>query len=477
MSQTSNEFTFGIKDLDFLFKGALVPGTTLLIAGHPGAGKTTFSATICYNNALEGKPCLYLSFQESKEKFENQMLKYRMDFRSLEEKKLFKFVRLPVVASDEIINVLSEVIGSSMNEIKARLLVLDSATPISETLQSARVGRSIFQNFFYDLSRAINGLVIIVEELPLGMSSLPNSDLEFVADAVILMKHVIKNSLLVRSMEFRKFRGAPLTIAEVPFSIREKEGLTVFVPRQLESVPPPRTERKIVPPCKALERSLHELYPGSSVLLVSPSYARSVYLEVIPVVATAIVNGLTIGVISYKYSRSELLRYLDYTAKRLGIPFESIMNRVKFLEGINPTAFSIEELMHIENRLLNNTRPDVVIFHSPEHILLTNEEKATYYRLLYNQLLLLRGLGILTVRMTSYINEEDFSAQAAQSEAVIRISYIRRSGQISSVGSPLEPELFVWRSGFEPRLLYGSTLQECFNEMKRRVREKVGLTK
>ena len=471
----SNELIFGIKGLDSLFPHSLTEGTTLLIAGHPGAGKTTFATTICYRNAVRGNPCLYLSFQENKEKLYHQMSKYGINLKEAEDKRLFRFIRLPVITGEEIIKMLSEVIGDTLREFKPKVFVLDSATPVSEALSSG-VGRSIFQNFFYDLTRAINGLVILVEELPLGMITLPNRDLEFVADAVILMKHDVKNSLLVRKMEIRKFRGAPLTIAELPFSIKEKEGLTVFTPIKLEDVPPIRKDRKLFPPCKALERVMPNLYLGSSVLVAVPPYARSLKYEVIPIIALGFLNNLSIGIISYRYSQNEIIDFVREASEQLGIPWKIGTKMLKFAKGINPTAFSPEELLHVENSLISEANPEMIVFHAPEAVTMSSASP-TYYRLLYNQLLKLRSKGILVVRLMSVVHEESFLRQATLAETVIRVNYVKRgtSTRYSEVG--LEPELFVWHAGSEPKILAGNALNECFREMRFNIRSKLGEVK
>lgn len=47
-------FTMGVDELNALI-GEIVPPYTILIEGHPGAGKTTLGSSICYHNALRGK--------------------------------------------------------------------------------------------------------------------------------------------------------------------------------------------------------------------------------------------------------------------------------------------------------------------------------------------------------------------------------------------------------------------------------------
>lgn len=460
-------FVFGVDGLDDMFQKALVPGTTLLVAGHPGAGKTTFAATICYKNALLGKPCLYISFNERYEKFLRQMAKFGMHFEPLEEKKLFKFIRLPIISSKEIIDILADTLTKALSEIKAKVLIIDSATPISETLKAPEISRSVLQNFFYDITSVIKGLIVLIEELPLGRKTLSTSDIEFVADAVILMKHRIDEALLVRTIEFRKFRGAPLNVSEVPFSIREEKGIQVFAPITLESVPPPKRDVTYYFPCTALERAVKEIYPGTTILIATPPHARSATLGLYPLIALSVLNDLDFGVISYRYSSEEIKWYITLIANHLGVPCDEILKRLKFAEGLNPTAYSLEELLYKENELIEKYKPNMVLFHAPELIVDYVDNLQRYRRLLYNQLLFTKVNNIITFRYISPSDERHFMLQASVSDVIFRINYRRAEGGV------LKPEVYVWRSGHEPWILDCDVIENCIQEIRSRVGQKI----
>ncbi|MFN4046607.1 MAG: RAD55 family ATPase, partial [Acidilobaceae archaeon] len=83
MSATRYEeiaFDFGVEGLDEYYPKILSSGTLLAIAGHPGSGKTTLAAQICYSNAIKGKKCLMVSTQESEEKFLKFMKTFGFNF-------------------------------------------------------------------------------------------------------------------------------------------------------------------------------------------------------------------------------------------------------------------------------------------------------------------------------------------------------------------------------------------------------------
>ncbi|MEM0027445.1 MAG: ATPase domain-containing protein [Ignisphaera sp.] len=114
---------FGVDVLDKYFKNALEPPATIVVAGHPGAGKTTLASTICYANTLRGYRCLYISFQEDKEKLFRNMAGVGMDLRLAEEKGLLTFTKLPIVLDVEKV---VEHINSIVIGFSPTIIVVDS---------------------------------------------------------------------------------------------------------------------------------------------------------------------------------------------------------------------------------------------------------------------------------------------------------------------------------------------------------------
>ncbi|MEM4040589.1 MAG: RAD55 family ATPase, partial [Ignisphaera sp.] len=97
-------YIFGITGLDKYLNNVLKPNSMVVIAGHPGSGKTTLASTICYSNALRGHKCLYVSFQEDREKLFNNMKSFDMDFYKLESQGLIKYVQFPLYfAVDDVV--------------------------------------------------------------------------------------------------------------------------------------------------------------------------------------------------------------------------------------------------------------------------------------------------------------------------------------------------------------------------------------
>lgn len=64
----------GIDGLDNLFADGGIPkGSSVLIAGGPGTGKSILCRQICYNRISQGRRCMYVSFEETRERIVKSM--------------------------------------------------------------------------------------------------------------------------------------------------------------------------------------------------------------------------------------------------------------------------------------------------------------------------------------------------------------------------------------------------------------------
>jgi len=89
---SSNAISFIVEVLgDFVAEPRLV-----VVAGHPGAGKTTLASYMCYYAMQRGEKCLYISFQEDRDRLYKQLYNIGLDFKRFEDLKQLTFIKLPV---------------------------------------------------------------------------------------------------------------------------------------------------------------------------------------------------------------------------------------------------------------------------------------------------------------------------------------------------------------------------------------------
>jgi circadian clock protein KaiC len=459
----SSKLVFGVEGLDKLFSDVLKPPATIAIAGHPGAGKTTLAATICYYNALNGHRCLYVSLQEDKVKLFRNMRNLGIDLEALEGKGLVKFVEFPLYSEvSEIANEISKIVSSE----NFGVVVVDSINPLLQAVEGDYGKRAWLQNYFYNLARVVNGVMVLVAELPFGREYIELGAIEFVVDAIMILKHSIERGLVTRRIEVRKARGAPLHIAEMLFSIEQGKGIVVYIPPMLEKIA--REGREIEIPCRKMKSIMNvsaHLHKGMVVYLAYPPDARP--LNYIPLfIGMAVLNNMKIHVISYLYP-PETIKLLIYRSFRDLIELERIeriVNRFVRISSLNPFMYSIGELLHKELSMILED-DDIIAFHGIDVLQMVVHDRGNYMQNLYNQLNYLKDEQKLIVRIGSIIDEEMYRMNAAISDVVMRfeLEHANRSPVYS---------LFMWRRGLtKPFILREDELMECINEVSEKVKQ------
>ena len=103
----NKELLFGIDEIDQVFIGKLPYGSTIIIAGEPGSGKTSFAARVAYENMVKySSKVLYINFNEDLERFLNNMAMLGMNFQEFINEGLFKYISIPLIASHDLIDYL-----------------------------------------------------------------------------------------------------------------------------------------------------------------------------------------------------------------------------------------------------------------------------------------------------------------------------------------------------------------------------------
>ncbi len=458
------KFLFGVQDLDKHYSHAIRPGTIILVAGHPGAGKTTFAAKMCYVNALRGKPCLYVSFNEERDKFLEWMRGLGFDFTELENRGLFKYIKLPVLTEDTLFSDLMDVLVENIHKFKPLIVVIDSITPVSEILgeKGAKV-RSFLQNFLTNLSRSIQGVIMLVAEIPLSTEYVSLGSAEFVADIVIIMKHRVEGSRLVRTMELRKVRGVAISVAEIPFAIREGEGIRVFTPPIMRRSTGPDLSKSIKLRCTALKDVLDHIHPGMSLSYITPTSARGPGYLLIPLIDIIMRHRLKVALISYRLTSAELRHYFEEFLRRIGTEFvsEELWKHVVCAEGVNPTTHSLEEVLH---KVLDALRkkPNVMILHGVENLFIVYGNPQKTYNSLFNIVQHNKTLGVFTVLLASAVDEQVRNMLSNIADIVVSESY-----EITAPTGKLHPRTYIWASGSVPRILSYEEVLECLEELKK----------
>ncbi|MCK4902520.1 MAG: AAA family ATPase, partial [Thermoplasmatales archaeon] len=77
--KTKEYIKTGIPGFDKLFTNGIPKGSTVLIAGGTGSGKTNFCLQLLAHHASQGKKCYFMGFGESEERLSEHMQNFGWD--------------------------------------------------------------------------------------------------------------------------------------------------------------------------------------------------------------------------------------------------------------------------------------------------------------------------------------------------------------------------------------------------------------
>lgn len=209
----------GIPGLDDLFEKGIPVGSSVLIAGGAGSGKTILSLQTLYHHALHGEKCLYMSFEESEERLIHHMEDFGWDPQPLIKKgdllikrfNPFDITRnvdaLLMQAKGELLIDIEPVIFP--NNFKPDIIVVDSLTAIASAFTGREDSYRIYieQLFrFFEKIDATSFLLTETKQIPTIFSQ--SGVEEFLADGVIVLYAIKRGNVRENAIEVLKLRGA-----------------------------------------------------------------------------------------------------------------------------------------------------------------------------------------------------------------------------------------------------------------------------
>ncbi len=219
--------------MDKLVGGGIPAGSSVLLAGSCGTGKTIFSLQFLYNGALKNEPGVYVTFEESRDKVLRQGRGFGWDLGGMEDKGLLDIY---VVDTDDMDEILSE-IKDRVGGVNAKRLVLDSLTTMMEhgVIFRSGISRDVgkrererggtrFPLKGFDVTRKdiyfvigqINGLgttSLLISEAGEGGEYISRDTIsEFACDGVIQLRINEVGGDIERLLSVRKLRGTEIVM-------------------------------------------------------------------------------------------------------------------------------------------------------------------------------------------------------------------------------------------------------------------------
>jgi KaiC/GvpD/RAD55 family RecA-like ATPase len=228
----------GIKGLDQLIDGGFIEGSTVLLSGGTGSGKTIFGLQFLFHGASHfSEPGIYVTLETRPKDLRLEALQFGWDLEQLEKDKALIIIdaassKAGLPTSEKFalrrgfdISSLAEEIYRAIDEIKARRLVFDCVSALSIRFdEPSEVRNEIFR--ISALLRELKVTSLLISETIEPTSQSRAGVEQFITQGFISLNLVETNGTLKRDLLIWKMRQTAHSLKKHPFTI-SKSGIEV----------------------------------------------------------------------------------------------------------------------------------------------------------------------------------------------------------------------------------------------------------
>ena len=217
----------GIAALDDALEEGYWSGSTTLIAGPSGAGKTIMGLNFVYAGAAHGEPGVYVTLQENRTQIARVIGRFGW---SIDDPNVVIIDRSPVdLYVDELVYELLD----RIDEVGARRLVVDSLNDLIVATPDSMRLREFLYSLVQRCARQGISLMFTYETMELfQITRLSELGMSHIADNVVLLQHVQDGSDVKRALIVLKSRGSMSSTVIREFKI-SVDGITLGEPIDL----------------------------------------------------------------------------------------------------------------------------------------------------------------------------------------------------------------------------------------------------
>lgn len=211
-----------IKNFDSLIEGGFTKNSTNLIVGNSGSGKTIFAMEFLIGGMNRGEKCLYVTFEEKKVAFYENMKKFGWDLAKFEEKGLFTFLEYTPSKVKTMLEEGGGTIESIILTKKISRMVIDSISSFELLFEDELAKREAAIALFTMIRDWNCTSLLTYEEEPTEKEKISSHTLEFESDSIIILYFVSNKGKRERYLEVLKMRGTNHSTKMYAFDITKK---------------------------------------------------------------------------------------------------------------------------------------------------------------------------------------------------------------------------------------------------------------
>lgn len=223
----------GIKGFDKLVRGGFLEGTSILLTGSPGTGKTIFGLSYLYNGCKKyNEKGLLVTFEEREDNLHRQANKFNWDLAKIQDEGRLFISCIPASAIER--NTVDSITRTiKRNNIKR--LVIDSLSTLAMNTPTLDKGTRTIEDlsikkFIYGFLHTISQTKvtsIVISHVHSDQSLSIDGVSEFICDGIIKIKFQPMGGRYSRALSLEKMRSINNDEDLHPLEINNK-GITVY---------------------------------------------------------------------------------------------------------------------------------------------------------------------------------------------------------------------------------------------------------
>lgn len=213
-----------IPGMDDILKGGVLPGSSILVTGGPGSGKSIFALEFIYNGAKNNIPGLFITSEQSGSSLRANSNSLGFDLEEYEKNGLITIMEQSVTSSKMIS---LEAPLTLLKKKKIQRVVLDSLTLFEFVYSKGMEFRKGIIGFLKQMQDAGITLLVTSEREVTDIDTFLYKTEDYLFDGMIVLTKVRKGSSFERILHVAKMRGQEHSIDIYPFTI-SKGGIKVM---------------------------------------------------------------------------------------------------------------------------------------------------------------------------------------------------------------------------------------------------------
>ncbi len=218
----------GIKNFDKLAGGGFEKNSTNVIVGPTGSGKSVFCTQFLIEGLRKGEKCIYVTFEEKKQQFYQNMAEFGWNLEAYEKKGQFYFLEYTPSKVRTMLEEGGGEIETIVVENKVSRLVIDSMTSFALLFYTELEKREAALSLFNMIKNWNCTSVLSLEANPItGAMEKETKTIEFESDSIVQIYFYRNKGERKRYIEILKMRGTHHSSKIYSFDIG-KSGIQLY---------------------------------------------------------------------------------------------------------------------------------------------------------------------------------------------------------------------------------------------------------